>query len=647
MGTTGERIRVLHVDDEPDFAEMAATFLEREVDRFDVETAKSAAEGLDRLASDEFDCVVSDYEMPGQNGIEFLEAVRREDADLPFILYTGRGSEEIASEAISAGVTDYLQKDGGTSQYTVLANRIRNAVEKYRTQTELADREQRLNLFFEQSPLGVVEWDENFDFSRINDAAREILGYDEADLIGHSWEKIVPESDRDAVGEVVADLLENKGGYHSINENVRKDGERIICEWHNRVVTDDAGGVVAIFSQFQDITDRREHQRRFEAIFNNTYTFSGLCEPDGTLIEANETALSFAGLDRDDVVGKRLWNTPWIQRNDAEETIREAVEQAQDGQLFRDEVRVQGEEQEAIIDFSIRPVTDERDEVTLLVPEGRDITERKEQERENNRRRHRLEQILKTVPACVVQLDANGEFVFANDRAEDVLGLTESKLTERTYNDPEWGIKDLDGDPIPDEDLPFRQVQDTGEPITDFRHRIEWPDGTQKILLVNGAPLFDDDGNVESVVFALSDITDREQQQRRLQKTTARLEAVYEDSPDMIDILGPTGRIEDVNRRFCEELGYSENEVIGTPIWEIDRNVDQDDVEAILSDFDVGERRRFEGLYERSDGSTLSVEVHLLRLDLNDREQFVAISRDITGRKEQERKRQQIIDRVI
>ncbi len=86
-------IRILHVDDEPDFAEMVATFLEREEDGLTVETAPSASEGLARLADGDVDCVVSDYEMPGRNGIDFLERVREEYPELPFILYTGKGSQ--------------------------------------------------------------------------------------------------------------------------------------------------------------------------------------------------------------------------------------------------------------------------------------------------------------------------------------------------------------------------------------------------------------------------------------------------------------------------------------------------------------------------------------------------------------------------
>ncbi|MFB6097089.1 MAG: response regulator [Haloferacaceae archaeon] len=137
MSQFDETIRVLHVDDEPSFGELAGEFLERADDGIAVRTASSAERGLDLLSEHEIDCLVSDYDMPGMDGIAFLEAVRREYPDLPFILYTGKGSEEIASEAISAGVTDYLQKRTGTGQYDLLANRIRNAVERHRSAREL------------------------------------------------------------------------------------------------------------------------------------------------------------------------------------------------------------------------------------------------------------------------------------------------------------------------------------------------------------------------------------------------------------------------------------------------------------------------------------------------------------------------------
>lgn len=124
--------RVLHVDDEPAFGDLVSTFLQRENSGFSPESVTSADEGLEKLAESRYDCIISDYQMPGKNGIEFLKTVRKQYPDLPFILFTGEGSEEIASEAISAGVTDYLQKGTGTDQYAILSNRVTNAVTSYR-----------------------------------------------------------------------------------------------------------------------------------------------------------------------------------------------------------------------------------------------------------------------------------------------------------------------------------------------------------------------------------------------------------------------------------------------------------------------------------------------------------------------------------
>ncbi|KAA9406403.1 PAS domain S-box protein [Haloarcula sp. CBA1131] len=261
MGEAGSAIRVLHVDDDRQYAETTAAFLTRERPAFDIETATSAAAGLRLLETEPVDCIVSDYEMPGENGIDFLESVREDYPDLPFILYTGRGSEAVAGDAISAGVTDYLQKTSDTSHYALLANRIVNAVEQYRSQRALEASKDRLSLFIDQSPLGFVEYNQDFEIVRVNDTLTEIFGYTEEELVGETWEVFVSEESYDHVDAVTSALSEASGGYHSVNENVRKGGERIMVEWHNRLVTDDSGDVVTIFSHCQDVTERIEHEQ--------------------------------------------------------------------------------------------------------------------------------------------------------------------------------------------------------------------------------------------------------------------------------------------------------------------------------------------------------------------------------------------------
>jgi len=202
-------IRVLHVDDDPDLTELAATFLEREDDRFVVETAGDAAEGLRRLESQEFDCVVSDYEMPGRNGIEFLQVVRSEYPELPFLLFTGKGSEAVASDAMSAGVTDYLQKEAGTDQYTVLANRIANAVEHHRSRQLVERSERRLREIVDSLPQLLYVVDEDGTYQLVNESVAEFLGTEVAEIEGSNVDDVLDDDTTEQFRADIESVLES------------------------------------------------------------------------------------------------------------------------------------------------------------------------------------------------------------------------------------------------------------------------------------------------------------------------------------------------------------------------------------------------------------------------------------------------------
>jgi PAS domain S-box-containing protein len=192
--TEDGQFRVLHVDDQPEFSELVSTFLENADDRFTVMQATSASDGLDRLSEQAFDCVVSDYDMPGCNGIEFLQEVREEFPELPFILFTGKGTEEVASDAISAGVTDYLQKQASTCQYTVLANTVSNAIEHYRCSQMVGQREQQLQDVIERVTDAIVEVDSNWEFTLVNQQAEELYEMGEEHLLGRDFWEVFDEA---------------------------------------------------------------------------------------------------------------------------------------------------------------------------------------------------------------------------------------------------------------------------------------------------------------------------------------------------------------------------------------------------------------------------------------------------------------------
>jgi CheY-like chemotaxis protein len=170
-----DRIRVLCVDDDTAFLDLTRAWLSR-TEGFVVETETDPQTALSRLRDEptRTDAVVSDYQMPGMDGLGFLELVRDSHPDLPFILFTGEGSESIASRAISAGVTDYLQKHG-SDRYDLLVNRIRNAVESYRARREAEHERHIRDLILEATPVGIVGHDRGGDVLFLNERATEIL----------------------------------------------------------------------------------------------------------------------------------------------------------------------------------------------------------------------------------------------------------------------------------------------------------------------------------------------------------------------------------------------------------------------------------------------------------------------------------------
>ena len=147
---------VLIVDDEEGILEIAKEFLEEEGD-LEVSTARSANEALDRIKVQHFDVIVSDYQMPpGMNSIELLKKLNREGYTIPFIIFTGRGREEVAIEALNNGASFYLQKGVHIeAQFTELRNMVRQITNRVRAENALRETEQRNRLMVDNAPLGI------------------------------------------------------------------------------------------------------------------------------------------------------------------------------------------------------------------------------------------------------------------------------------------------------------------------------------------------------------------------------------------------------------------------------------------------------------------------------------------------------------
>ncbi len=266
---------------------------------------------------------------------------------------------------------------------------IRDVTDREERERELRATTEHLEAVIEASPNGIVVLDENGIVEGWNPGAERIFGWTEAEVLGEVI-PVVPEAKRSAFEERLEAVNEGET-FHGLEVQRRtKAGDSVDVSISTAPIHDADRGSAGTVAVIHDITERKERERRYDAIFNQTYQFTGLLEPDGTLVEANESALSFGGVDRAAVVGQKLWNAYWFEHGKASDRVREAVERARDGEFVRREVEARGTDRIAVIDFSVRPVTDDRGEVTHLVPEGRDITDRVEAERELERNREQL-----------------------------------------------------------------------------------------------------------------------------------------------------------------------------------------------------------------------------------------------------------------
>jgi PAS domain S-box-containing protein len=405
------------VDDDPGVSDLAAELLEREDEELAVETATSASEGLDRLADGGFDCVVTGYDMPGRDGIEFLEAVHEEHPELPFILFTGKGSEAVASETISAGVTDYLQKEAGTEQYAVLATRIRNVVTRYRRERELQQEQRRFEMLFERltQPAVEVEFDgETPIVTAINSTFEETFRYGPDEIVGESLDAYVVPEDRTAAAEEIKRRA--LAGERLFSEEVVRetaDGRRDFLI--QNAVYEDGSKEFAIYT---DITDRKGHEReleRYETIVEALGDPVYAIDDEGRYTFVNDAFTRMTGYSEAELLGE---HTSLVV---SESTVEKGVEltkelrRAEEGAtrtcemevITADGERIPCENHVVLLPF------DEDGEFRGTAGVVREVTERRERKRELERQNERLEEF-----ASIISHDLQSPLSVVEGRVE-------------------------------------------------------------------------------------------------------------------------------------------------------------------------------------------------------------------------------------
>jgi PAS domain S-box-containing protein len=636
-------ISLLYVDDEPEFAELVAAQLERRGDDLDILVDTSADAALERLRDGDpgIDCVVSDYEMPNMDGLALLEAVREEWPDLPFVLFTGRGSENIASEAISRGVTEYMQKATDPHQFEVLANRVRNAVEKYKTERQLERTETRYRRLVEQNLTGIYIIQDG-DVMYANPKCEEIFGYSQAELVELSAYDLVAEEDHETVRRNIR--KRENGEVEEMNytlTGVRKSGETFEFEVHSGRI--DYEGEPALLASLVDVTEQRERERELEQYRELVETVGDpmyVLDENGEALQANRAMAEMLGVDREEL----------LERDPREFTDSEDFEAG--SELIRGFIRGDLDPPQTY-EFEFQPVdgppvpcetnitvlTDEEGEFRGSVGVVRRIAERKERERELEE----YETIVQTAPDGIFILDAEGTLVSGNQTGAEMVGIDLETLRGRNFS--ELVRRDVLDDDVADRYLSLVKELLSGESDRQkakFEATLHPVDGGERTCEIHIALLPEEDGSFRGTVGVVRDITERKAIEEALRDERDRLSALFENIPEptlVYEFVDGEPVVRRVNDAFEETFGYEKAAVLGGPLDDYIVPPQQGDEAGTLNErVNAGEQLDVELERLTADGEVRDFLLRNAPIPTDDGVQGYAIYTDITERKERERR---------
>jgi PAS domain S-box-containing protein len=268
-------------------------------------------------------------------------------------------------------------------------------------------------------------------------------------------------------------------------------------------------------------TALRESERRFRAIFDQTFQFMGLMALDGTLLEANRASLEFVGAEKD-VIGKPFWETPWWMHSpELQEKLREAVKKAVEGEFVRFETTHPAADGNLhFVDFSLKPVLDETGKVVMLIPEGRDITERKRAEDELAISEARFRRLAENARDIIYRMSLpDGVYEYMSPAATVLSGYAPEEFYSnpqllREVIHPEWlaYIEEEWSKLLRGEMPPFYEFQ-----IIHRSGDVRWVN--QRNILIR-----DENGRPVAIEGIVTDITERKRAEQELRRLNEELE---------------------------------------------------------------------------------------------------------------------------
>lgn len=543
---------VLYVDDEPDLLTIGKLFLEKS-GSIQVDTCFSVPEAQEKLTSNRYDAIVSDYQMPGMDGLVFLKYLRTHGKKLPFILFTGKGREEVVIEALNCGADLYLQKGGDPrSQFAELEHKLMLVIDRKRSIEKLKESEQRMTEIINHLPDATFAIDLESKVIAWNLAMEEMTGITKDQvLMKGDFEYSIPfygVRRPMLLNLILQDDEEIKSQYPCIKQkNNRLISESFIPHLYGgkgaylwfiaSPLYDTQGNLMGAIESIRDITDRKQVEReykkgedRYRAVVESQTEFICRFLPDGTHVFVNDAYCRYFGKEPGVIVGSKF--VPQLFAEEKQRIRNHFSKLSMQHPLGVIEHRIVMPGGEVRWQqWCDRAIFDNEGNIVEFQSVGRDITDRKNAEVARSQYERQLTDIINFLPDATLVIDQNKTVIAWNRAMEEITGVLAEQIVGRgnqEYAIPFYGNKRpllVDLVLEPDDELEkecYHMVHREGNRLTAETH-LAHPKERPSYLWGVATPLYGENGEKIGAIESIRDITEYKIARKSLQTVNDKL----------------------------------------------------------------------------------------------------------------------------